>query len=71
MKRISYGPLWKTLIDRRMTKTELRTAAELSRTTITKMGKDESVTLDVLLRIAQALDCQVYDIVEFVEGETT
>ena len=66
MKRISYDPLWKTLIDRRMTRSELRTAALLSRTTITKMGKDESVTLDVILRIAQVLNCQVYDIVEFV-----
>ena len=67
--RISYGPLWKTLIDHHMTKLELREAAGLSKSTITKMGKDESVTLDVLLRIAQALECQIYDIVEFV-GET-
>jgi len=67
MKKISYSPLWKTLIDRKWTKSDLRQAAELSRTTITKMGKDESVTLDVILRIATVLNCPIYDIVEIVE----
>ena len=67
MKRLSFSPLWKTLIDRQMSKTELRTTAGLSRTTITKMGKDESVTLDVIVRICQALDCAIYDVVEVDE----
>ena len=68
MKRISYSPLWKTLIDRKMSKSDLREAAQLSRTTITKMGKDESVTMDVILRICNALNCAVYDVVEVVEA---
>ena len=68
MKRISYSPLWKTLIDRKMSKSDLREAAQLSRTTITKMGKDESVTMDVILRICNALNCAVYDVVDVVES---
>ena len=68
MKMLSFNPLWKTLIDHKMTKTDLQDAAQLSKTTITKMGKDESVTLDVILRIATVLDCQIYDIVEIVEN---
>ena len=68
MKKISYSPLWKTLIDRKMSKSDLREAAQLSRTTITKMGKDESVTMDVILRICNALNCAVYDVVDVVES---
>ena len=67
MLKLSYDPLWKTLIDKKMTKGQLREAAQLSRTTITKMGKDESVTLDVILRICEALKCAVYDVVEVRE----
>lgn len=67
MKKISYNPLWKTLIDRKMTKSALRDAAQLSKATITRMGKDEPVGLEIVLRIAQALDCPIYDIVEIVE----
>lgn len=68
MKKLSYGPLWKLLIDKHMNKGDLQKAAQLSRGTITKMGKDESVTMDVILRICNALDCAVYDVVEVVEA---
>lgn len=68
MKKLSFNPLWKTLIDHKITKCELREAAQLSKTTITKMGKDESVTLDVILRIATVLDCPIYDIVEIMDA---
>jgi len=66
MKKLSYRPLWKLLIDKHMNKGDLQKAAQLSRGTITKMGKDESVTMDVILRICNALDCAVYDVVEAV-----
>ena len=65
MRTISYDPLWKTLIDRKMSKMELRERAELSKSTFAKLGKDESVTLDTLLRIARVLDCDIVDIVSF------
>ena len=64
MKRISYDPLWKTLIDRKVTKTELCEKAEISRSTLAKMVKDEKVALDVIERICNALECQVYDVME-------
>ena len=66
--KVSYGPLWKTLIDKKMTKGELREAAQLSRGTITKMGKDEPVGLEIVLKIASALSTrEISDIVELVE----
>lgn len=65
---VSYGPLWKTLIDKKMTKLELREAANLSKGTITKMGKDEPVGLEIVLKIATALNTvNITDIVEIVE----
>lgn len=56
---ISYKPLWKLLIDRNMTKQDLRKATGLSAATIAKMGKDGNVTTDVLLRICSALGCNI------------
>ena len=61
---ISFDPLWKTLIDQKMTKTELTTKTKLSKATIAKIGKNESVTLDVVGRICDALDCSISDVVE-------
>lgn len=59
---ISYKPLWKLLIDRNMTKQDLRKATGLSAATIAKMGKDGNITTDVLLRICSALGCDIQDI---------
>jgi putative transcriptional regulator len=67
MRTVSYDPLWKTLVDHHMNKMELKEAAGLSKGTITKMGKNESVTVDVLTRICNALDCDVYDVLEIKE----
>ena len=64
MRKISYNPLWKKLIDLKMKKSELIKAASLSRSTLTQLNHDESVTLDTILRICNALDCEVYDVVE-------
>lgn len=66
MLTISYGPLWKTLIDKKMNRGDLREAAGLSRGTITKMGKDEYVALDVVVRICNALHCGLNDVIELV-----
>lgn len=65
---VSYKPLWKSLIDKDMTKQDLRKATGLSSATIAKMGRDETVTTQVLARICGALDCQMADIVEVVPG---
>ena len=64
MRNISYNPLWKKLIDLKMSKAELAVKAGISRSTLAKMRKDEAVNLDVILKICNALDCEVYDVLE-------
>ena len=66
MKKISYDPLWKKLIDAKMTKTEMADKAGIGKGTITRMGKNEAVGLDVILKICTLLDCPIYDVVEII-----
>ena len=66
---ISYNKLWKQLIDKKLTKTELRLAADISTTTLAKLGKDETVSMDVMHRICKVLECKIEDIVEIVNAE--
>ena len=61
---VSYKKLWKLLIDKDLKKTDLRTVAGLSTGTLAKLGKNESVSTDVLVRICRALDCDIGDIME-------
>jgi DNA-binding Xre family transcriptional regulator len=60
----SYNRLWKMLIDRNMKKGELQEISNVSAASIAKMGRCENVTTDVLLRICEALDCNIEDIME-------
>ena len=66
MRKISYDPLWKKLIDAKMTKTELAKACGVSRTTIAKISKNESVCLDVILKICNVLECKVTDVLSIL-----
>ena len=61
---VSYKKLWKLLIDRDMKKKDLCQAAGISHASIAKLGKNENVTVDVLVRICSALDCGIDDIME-------
>ncbi len=61
---ISYNKLWKLLIDKGMNKTQLKDAAGLSSSTISKMGKNEQVSMDSMLKICKTLNCDIGDIVE-------
>ena len=63
---VSYNKLWKLLIDRNMKRTELRIAAGISSSTLAKLGKNESVTTDVLVRICKTLNCDIGEIMEVV-----
>lgn len=63
---LSYNRLWKLLIDRGMTKQDLRKITGLSSASIAKLGKGQNINTDVLIRICNALDCDLYDIVETV-----
>lgn len=62
--KISYKPLWKLLIDREMTKTELRKRTQIAPSTFTKMNNDQQVSLDILARICLELNCGFDDIVQ-------
>ncbi|MDD3337385.1 MAG: helix-turn-helix transcriptional regulator [Lachnospiraceae bacterium] len=62
--RINYKPLWKMLIDREMTKGDLRKMTQIAASTFTKMTNNENVSLNVLARISIALECGLDDIVE-------
>lgn len=64
--KMSYKKLWKLLIDRDMKKTDLRKAAGISSSSLAKLGKDENVTTDVLLRICESLNVNLNDIAETV-----
>lgn len=66
---VSYKKLWKLLIDKEMKKKDLRERANVSSTIIAKLGKNENVTTDVLVRICAALDCDISDIMEIVPDE--
>lgn len=62
--KYSYNKLWKMLIDRHMTKTQMRIEAGISTNILAKMGKDEPIAMDSLAKIAAALQCGLDDIVE-------
>jgi DNA-binding Xre family transcriptional regulator len=64
---ISYNPLWKLLIDRRMKKTDLMNLAKLSPPTLAKLSKNEQVNTQTLEKICSALACQPGDIMEYVK----
>lgn len=65
--RISYNKLWKLLIDKNMTKMELKDAAGISAASIAKLGKGANITTDVLLKICTTLDCKIEDILETIK----
>lgn len=65
--RLSYNKLWKLLIDKGMNKRALSEKADISNTTIAKLGKGENVNTDILLKICKTLECDISDIVEIVD----
>jgi len=62
--KINYKPLWKMLIDRDITKQQLREKTSIARSTMMKMANNEYVAKDVLVRICIAMKCGMDDIVE-------
>ena len=66
---ISYNKLWKLLIDKGMNKQDLGKIANISPASIAKLGKGANVNTDVLLKICEALECNLEDIIETVKNE--
>ena len=63
---ISYNKLWKLLIDKKMSKADLRKAADISPNTMTKLRRDESVNLAILSRVCDVLECDFGDIIQHI-----
>ena len=64
---VSYKKLWKILIDRDMTKTQLRKEAGISTGALAKLGKNENVNTEILVKICSTLSCDISDILELTE----
>ena len=71
MMHITYKKLSKLLIDRDMKRQDLQKLAGVSASSIAKLGKCENVTTEVLIRICQALECDLNDIMELVPGDVS
>lgn len=66
---VSYNKLWKILIDKKMKKNDLMNLAGISTSTLAKMGKDQQVSMDVIIRICKSLKCNVGDIMDILPDE--
>lgn len=66
---ISYKKLWKLLIDRDMMKKDLAQKANISSASIAKLGRNENVNTEIILKICTALECDVSDIMEIVDED--
>lgn len=66
---ISYNKLWKLLVDKKMSKADLRKAAGIAPNTMTRLRRDEEVTLTVLNKICKTLDVDIGDIMEFLPSQ--
>ena len=67
--KISYNKLWKLLIDCEMKRKDLKEITGLSSSSMSKLGKNDPVSLDILMRICEVLNCQIGDIMEFIKHE--
>lgn len=63
---LSYNRLWHVLVDKKMSRTDLRRAAGLTTNALAKLGKDESVPLETLAKVCKALNCTFDEVVEIV-----
>ena len=66
---VSYNKLWKLLIDRKMSKADLRRAANIAPNTMTKLNRDEEVSLSVLMRICGVLQVNIGEVMDFIATE--
>lgn len=67
---ISYNKLWKLLVDKKMSKADLRKAAGIALNTMTRLRRDEEVTLTVLHKICSTLSVNIGDIMEFLPEDS-
>lgn len=65
---ISYDNLWKLLIDKKLKRTDLKNICGISSNVLAKLGKNEPVSMESLEKICLSLDCNIEDIMQFIEG---
>ena len=70
MMTVSYNRLWKLLIDKNMSKTQLIKKARISTNAMAHLGKNEDVRVEVLVRICDALECELDDIMELIPDQS-
>lgn len=68
-KKVSYDKLWKLMIDKKINKTQLIQEADITSNAMAKMGKNESVQVETLVKICNVLKCNIEDIMELEESE--
>lgn len=68
-KTITYKKLWKMLIDRNMSRTDLKKITGISTASIAKLGKGDNITTGVLIKVCEGLQCDLSDIMELVDEE--
>lgn len=68
---VSYNKLWKLLVDKKMSKADLRKAANIAPNTMTKLRRDEEVSLTILGRICAVLGANIGEIMDFVDDSNT
>ncbi|MGG7199281.1 helix-turn-helix domain-containing protein [Clostridium butyricum] len=68
---VNYNNLWKLLIDKEMKKKDLRIATGISTASMAKLGKNEHVNMEILVKICEALNCDISDIMEIRSDEVT
>ena len=64
--KVSYKKLWKMLIDRDMKKKDLQAATGISWSSITKLSKNENVSMEILMKVCKAMECDIGDIMELI-----
>ncbi|MSN95943.1 helix-turn-helix transcriptional regulator [Campylobacter sp. FMV-PI01] len=67
--KISYKPLWHLLVERKMNKEDLKKASGISSNIVARMGRDESVNLETIVKICTALDCKIEEVIEIYKEE--
>ena len=67
---VSYNKLWKLMIDKNMNKSDLRFKTGIGTNTLAKLSKNQLVSMEVLMKICEKLDCDISDVCEFIKEKT-
>ena len=66
---VSYNKLWKLLVDKNMNKTDLRVKADIGTATLAKLGKNQPVSMDVMMKICGVHNCNIADVMDIIPTE--